>query len=684
MDRGHGRPHSYSSPLLHHQADGAPQSAEAAAPSLHPPRTHSHGARASHFPAEPNNAYGGQTWMDFLRESGVDMNASQPLPLPQLQHPPQQRLPRFDTLLHTNRSLPPLPFEDVSRENRFAQFQRPHSSETSSRSADRKRRLTTSDSPMRRPEGRPSYHVSTGPSAAAGSAANPISLDSPPPSEQSHGQNSLDAPAEATRRGSEFVLPPWQPDASVTHCFVCGTQFSFFYRKHHCRYVDQLSLHPSKLQKITARRKCGRVVCAACSPHRITIPRQFIVQPFADSANLIDLTAEDDDTAMSAFGPFRNPALGGGEEVRVCNPCVPDPNYSPPPPYSSGPTSPFIPFSPPPQSPQYPGPNYQQGRPRGHRSSHSVSDSAQTVGHGQTPRPRDPFTDRRVSYQDSTRVADLWPPTQAPSGFVNAAGGYNHRARTHSRPFPSPTSSPPIQPSMHAHMHSPMHPQLDARSMTPSMIRRLAFSRGGVPPSAPVPAPQTPPAPRRQIAEEDECPICGNELPPKGPNGEEADRVQHVEECIAIHSGSPPPVPTEQTSQSLPSQRTRGMSSAGNGEGASGSNRLSLSARGMYPYVATEKDCLDDQGNEAECVICFEEFEAGAKMARLVCWCKFHEVSPSQPCSSRNSKQGCRSASGNGGKRKGAVHVPRTNCNTSGTAHWDTRQDITTCGVTAP
>ena len=338
---------------------------------------------------------------------------------------------------------------------------------------------------------------------------------------------------------------------------------------------------------------------------------------------MIDLTAEDDDTAMSAFGPFRNPALGGGEEVRVCNPCVPDPNYSPPPPYSPGASSNYAPFAPPPRSPHYPGISpFPNGRSRGHRSSQSVNDGAQTVGHGQLPRPRDPFTDRRVSYQGSTRVADLWPPTQPPSSeHVNPPTGHHHRPRTHSRPLPASPSSAP--------MHPPMHPQIDARSMTPSVIRRLAFSQGGLP-SAPVPAPQAPPAPRRQIPEEDECPICGNELPPKGPDGEDADRVQHVEDCIAIHSGSPPPVPAEQTSQSLPSQRTRGMSNAaaltGSGEGASNGNRLSMSARGMYPYVATEKDCLDEHGDEAECVICFEEFEAGAKMARLVCWCKFHEV----------------------------------------------------------
>lgn len=35
----------------------------------------------------------------------------------------------------------------------------------------------------------------------------------------------------------EFVLPRWQPDAEVTYCPICHTQFSIFVRKHHCRYV---------------------------------------------------------------------------------------------------------------------------------------------------------------------------------------------------------------------------------------------------------------------------------------------------------------------------------------------------------------------------------------------------------------------------------------------------------------
>ncbi|KAL8971345.1 MAG: hypothetical protein Q9183_001095, partial [Haloplaca sp. 2 TL-2023] len=113
-------------------------------------------------------------------------------------------------------------------------------------------------------------------------------------------------------------------------------------RKHHCR-------------------KCGRVVCASCSPHRITIPRQFIVQPPQDSnmnpgngvpANIevVDLTGNDDDQngQQQSSGPRDtpqspvsriDPALGGGQEVRLCNPCVPDPNPLPHLPFD--PPSPF-------------------------------------------------------------------------------------------------------------------------------------------------------------------------------------------------------------------------------------------------------------------------------------------------------------------------------------------------------
>lgn len=340
-------------------------------------------------------------------------------------------------------------------------------------------------------------------------------------------------------------------------------------------------------------------MCSACSPHRITIPRQYIVHPPQESPNIIDLTSDDDDRQMSRYGPFGNPALGGGEEVRVCNPCVPDPNFDPP--QQHGQTSPFPPFSPSAHSPHLPPTN---APPRGsrpsHRSTQSVGDSMRP---GHAPRTRDPFTDHRTSYHGASRVSDFFPPPQAPPA-------YDPRNRPHSRSLAGSSDPHNVPPHMSG--------------------RRPLYADRRQPPLPP-------PAPRRQIAEEDECPVCGDELPPKGPDGDDSARTQHVSECIALHSGSPPPVPppasggdNPHTSTSLPSQRTRGMSSAalgGAGGEGSASVRANLSMRGMVPYVATEKDCVDESGGEAECVICFEEFEAGVKMARLVCWCKFHEVS---------------------------------------------------------
>ena len=131
------------------------------------------------------------------------------------------------------------------------------------------------------------------------------------------------------RRSREITLPKWQPDTEVNKCPICGAAFSFWYRKHHCR-------------------KCGRVVCGNCSPHRITIPRQFIVHPPEEAAasptstgnagvEVVDLTGDNDPNEIVSHPSERpqssdykiDPALGGGQEVRLCNPCVPDPNPLP-------------------------------------------------------------------------------------------------------------------------------------------------------------------------------------------------------------------------------------------------------------------------------------------------------------------------------------------------------------------
>ncbi|CAE8695353.1 unnamed protein product, partial [Polarella glacialis] len=59
----------------------------------------------------------------------------------------------------------------------------------------------------------------------------------PPPSRCSSG-SSL---STSSRR------PVWTPDAEAPRCQLCRRDFSFFVRRHHCR-------------------KCGRCICAECSP----------------------------------------------------------------------------------------------------------------------------------------------------------------------------------------------------------------------------------------------------------------------------------------------------------------------------------------------------------------------------------------------------------------------------------
>lgn len=52
---------------------------------------------------------------------------------------------------------------------------------------------------------------------------------------------------EDGRRTSDVQLPRWQPDVEVTYCPICHTQFSFFVRKHHCRYVSFSALAPHRI-----------------------------------------------------------------------------------------------------------------------------------------------------------------------------------------------------------------------------------------------------------------------------------------------------------------------------------------------------------------------------------------------------------------------------------------------------
>jgi hypothetical protein len=222
---------SHSSPNLGHQLGRANSGSAASldAASMHPPRTHSHGAVASHFLAQPNDAYGGQTWMDFLHDAGPDPRAND-IPWPHAPAPLTVPPPN----LHA--PLPPLPVDRFparpSPHYPFPTRSTAHTEERSSRSSsERKRRLTTADSPSRRPSSIRMHNE-----VQPGSNHNPGVLG-PSPAASPSQRPSLHSHASTGRRDSDFVLPRWQPDAEVTHCFVCGSHFTFFYRKHHCRYV---------------------------------------------------------------------------------------------------------------------------------------------------------------------------------------------------------------------------------------------------------------------------------------------------------------------------------------------------------------------------------------------------------------------------------------------------------------
>jgi hypothetical protein len=167
-------------------------------------------------------------------------------------------------------------------------------------------------------------------------------------------------------------------------------------------------------------------------------------------------------------------------------------------------------------------------------------------------------------------------------------------------------------------------------------------------------------AQRPNIPEEDECWICHWELPSRTLDNFEKLREEHVEACLtaAMHGISVSPVPSARNSQAptrIPSNHGESSSSTAQPHASSSSSSTGIPApvgntpearmaareqahaavvfgrsqpsspgpsrrTGVFPYQATEKDCVDD----AECTICLEEFIIGEDMGRLECFCRFH------------------------------------------------------------
>jgi len=369
-----------------------------------------------------------------------------------------------------------------------------------------------------------------------------------------------------------YVVPHWQPDSEVSECPICWRPFTWLFRRHHCR-------------------KCGRVVCNECSPHRITIPRQYIVNPPSpeESASptategyrveTIDLTGDDED----GDGRFARRHLEGGEKVRLCNPCVPDPQPDPLPNLPSTenldpdprPTGSLTSMFQGPRRPSHTGPVRPPNRHRtGTLPTLSPMPTANTPTFGSfTGRPRP---------SSMVGPSAMFPP------------GYDPRFGPHNNPLP-PLPSGSSHSSMYGHGR---YASLDSRNrIAPEPYRR---SRGnsmfdqhlrdlGT----------TPPAPRHtrpRLNEADICPICRRALPPAGLDGDESEREAHIINCISARDHS-------------------------SGEGSSSRPN----AVHMISFVASEKDCLGGDGNAQECSICMVEYDPGDELARLECFCKFHK-----------------------------------------------------------
>ncbi|KAK1835602.1 FYVE, RhoGEF and PH domain-containing protein 6 [Podospora conica] len=371
--------------------------------------------------------------------------------------------------------------------------------------------------------------------------------DDPIPVDDDHPEEVVREPAAGNR---VLRLPRWQPDAEVTYCPICRTQFSIFVRKHHCR-------------------KCGRVVCGSCSPHRITIPYQYIVQPpGAPRLPVPTMTPPavlGSDSSSVDFG-----ALGGGERVRLCNPCVPDPNIAPPQTQGGHSRSQSTADAPATASPQ---PSRGWGSYFGgglnaseaHARSRSVTmQSAQL--------PRLPALDRRpLPYQHHSPDGSRLQRPPIPTSFYGRSLTNEQRAIFATTDRASGSSS----------------------AAGPSVVNRRL---------PPLPTTTTTTTP--QIAEEDECPVCHRELPSRTLDNYEAIRESHINMCITSHS------------------TYGGGAVASSSSGDTPLPPVPPRRTGMFPYTATEKDCVDS----AECTICLEEFEVGVPMARLECLCRFHRA----------------------------------------------------------
>ncbi|RKF60224.1 putative fyve zinc finger protein [Erysiphe neolycopersici] len=389
-----------------------------------------------------------------------------------------------------------------------------------------------------------------------------------------------------------FATPRWQLDSEVNVCPICKSRFGFFLRKHHCR-------------------RCGRVVCDSCSPHRITIPFQYIVQPSPQGEASVTLIPRIRQTEIDNSLEY----IGGGRQVRLCNPCVPDPNTTP---------ARVV---------------VDQNRRHGENLHNIFNQSAPTqtmepslsmISH--SPRqPSSAVSSNPSTYSIQQSSARNRPQTSRIDDLSHRAAHTRRRDRgLRQGSLSSRSRSNTVGVYSHSNQYGnssslPSDTLIHQNSCPMSLSNHQGRS-----------LPHPPSSTRPQISEADECWICHEELPSNSLEDFEELRTAHVSACvrhaIQLASGSRKVndayVPrggnlSEQGAENITNYSGDLASMRANPQhnGLSAGFKLERERRtGVFPYKATEKDCIDD----AECAICLEEFEIGIEMGRLECFCRFH------------------------------------------------------------
>lgn len=326
-------------------------------------------------------------------------------------------------------------------------------------------------------------------------------------------------------------------------------------------------------------RLCGRICCANCSPEKIAVPSSYVVKPPMEGFgnHQPGPVVASTQLSWSHTLPDGDASPEDAVQVRICNQCLIQPVF--------------------------------------------------TAGSSSIP-PRSGPPPTRFEQMDLTRsqrvqnASGMLPPnfahSQAPQMVPNILAGYTSMAPTLTGPHLRIASYPGDSRTMtlpQGMFHGP-------RSSSKSIPYNKHSAESAVPSSSEsgvIYHQDATSTARRALKETDFCPICSIQLPPPDPiTGSEKSREMHIQNCIkqAEHpkmNGMSGYEADESAFNNSPLQN-----------GSLAASRRATRRSRMVVYEATEKD-IRLNGDESECVICFEQFEVGSLVARLECLCRYHK-----------------------------------------------------------